>query len=79
MRNLYPNVMKIIINSIIEPGVFRNKLMKIRSKVITRANFISVEIEDFIDYCKSIKQNQKDFSLKSIYTHMNYNEGETEK
>ena len=50
MRNLYPNSMKCIINSILsEKAAFMKKLGKIRRNLLTKENEIPVEIEDFID------------------------------
>ena len=71
MRNLYPNMMKIILNSILNEKVevFRKKLLKIRRKVFT-AGELHVEIEEFVAYCRSLKQ--KESSLKNIFNFMNF-------
>ena len=75
MRNLYPNLMKVIINSLkAEKGVYRSKILKIRKKVLVESDYIPVEIEEFEDFCRSLEK--KEFSLKNLYSFMNFDQAE---
>ena len=72
MRNLYPNMMNVILKNILEKhryGAIRKKLEKLIQKAINSPEGIPIDIEMFVSYCKTLQK--KTYSLKNIYQYMN--------
>ena len=73
MRNLYPNFMKKVLNSIIEDqenGKFRRKIERIRKKVEREHDVFPIDLPFFLKFCEKQRSKQK-FSLKEIHALMN--------
>ena len=72
-RNLYPNVMKATVNSLMKEKakVFRNKLRKICFQL--RKEDGEINEEEVLNYVASMEG--KDYSLKQIYGCTNFHEG----